>query len=432
MSAKRVYDFGPFRLDPTERRLLRHDQPVALTPKCFDLLVILVENSGHLISKEELLERLWPDQFVEESNLSFNISTLRKALGEAGHGDHFIETVPKKGFRFVAHVDLREDDEIDVSRIRQETLTSTNVQQDIVPAYSSAPARFGPKVRIIAGIFCALAVVIICYGIWFRRVDAPTRNSPRTIAVLPFKPLSPESRNESLEMGMAEALITRLSNINQLVVRPLSSVRKYGDVQQDPIKAGQEVEADAVLDGSIQRVGDRMRVTVRLIDVRTGATILSEPFDAQFSDIFNLQDSISQRMTKALSLKLTGDEIAQLTKHDTNDADAYQLALLGDYFLEKQNGERRDNLKKSLEYYQKAVEKDPNFARAYIGISEFYISDGDPKTPVLDRVAKAKAAVLRALELDNGLAEAHIAFAELKYQYEFDWTGAGTEFERAV
>ncbi len=432
MSAKRVYDFGPFRLDPTERRLLRHDQPVALTPKCFDLLVILVENSGHLISKEELLERLWPDQFVEESNLSFNISTLRKALGEAGHGDHFIETVPKKGFRFVAHVDLREDDEIDVSRIRQETLTSTNVQPDIVPAYSSAPARFGPKVRIIAGIFCALAVVIICYGIWFRRVDAPTRNSPRTIAVLPFKPLSPESRNESLEMGMAEALITRLSNINQLVVRPLSSVRKYGDVQQDPIKAGQEVEADAVLDGSIQRVGDRMRVTVRLIDVRTGATILSEPFDAQFSDIFNLQDSISQRMTKALSLKLTGDEIAQLTKHDTNDADAYQLALLGDYFLEKQNGERRDNLKKSLEYYQKAVEKDPNFARAYIGISEFYISDGDPKTPVLDRVAKAKAAVLRALELDNGLAEAHIAFAELKYQYEFDWTGAGTEFERAV
>jgi tetratricopeptide (TPR) repeat protein len=159
---------------------------------------------------------------------------------------------------------------------------------------------------------------------------------------------------------------------------------------------------------------------------------LSEPFDEQFSDILNLQDSISERVTKALSLKLTGEERAQLTKHDTNDPEAYELALLGDYFLEKQTGNRRDNWRKGLDYYQKAVEKDPKFARAYIGISEFYISAGDPKVPFLERVARAKAAILRALELDNSLAEAHNALAELKYQYEFDWTGAGTEFKRAI
>ena len=432
MSAKSVYDFGPFRLDPAERRLLRHDQPVSLTPKCFDLLVLLVENNGHLISKEEMLERLWPNQFVEESNLSFNISSLRKALGEGEDGDRFIETVPKKGFRFVAQVDLSVADQISVTAFGQETTESTTLAQDIVPTHSSASARFALNLRIVAGLISATVLLIIFYVVWSRRVEAPIPNTTRTIAVLPFKPLSSESRHESLEMGMAEALITRLSNINQLIVRPLSSVRKYTDVQQDPVTAGHEVEADAVLEGTIQKAGDRVRVTVRLIDVRTGATILSEPFDAQFSDIFNLQDSISERVAKALSLKLSGEERAQLTKHDTDDPEAYQLALLGDYFLEKQTGDRKDNWKKGLEYYQKAVERDPKFARAYIGISEFYISAGDPKIRAAEGVGKAKAAILKALELDNTLAEAHNALAELKYQYEFDWTGAGTEFKRAI
>jgi len=136
-------------------------------------------------------------------------------------------------------------------------------------------------------------------------------------------------------------------------------------------------------------------------------------------------------VTQALSLKLTGEERAQLTKHDTDNPEAYQLALQGDYLLEKQTGDRSDNWTKGLDYYQKAVEKDPKFARAYIGIAEFYISAGDSK-PLPDRVAKAKTAVLRALELDDSLAEAHNALAELKYQYEFDWTSAGLHFKRAI
>lgn len=422
MEAKRIYQFGAFRLDPAERRLLRDERPVPLTPKCFDLLVILVENSGHLIEKEELIERLWPNQIVEEANLSFNISTLRKALGQAPNGEAFIETVPKKGFRFVAQLEAPLEKQAVPSRLHEEKTKHA--------LFSHSWHFFPASLKIVVGLITTGMLVYFSYGAWGRRLATPAPGKSKTIAVLPFKPLSAESRHESLEMGMAEALITRLSNINQLVVRPLSSVRKYADVEHDPVKAGQEVEADAVVDGSIQKVGDRVRVSVRLIDVKTGATILSEPFDAQFSDIFNLQDSISDHVTTALSIKLTGEERAQLTKHDTNDPEAYQLALLGDYFLEKQIGDRRDNWKKGLEYYQKAVETDPKFAKAYIGISEFYISAGDPKVP--EHVAKAKAAVLRALELDNSLAEAHNALAELKYQYEFDWTGAGTEFKRAI
>jgi DNA-binding winged helix-turn-helix (wHTH) protein/TolB-like protein/Flp pilus assembly protein TadD len=419
----RSFNFGPFFLDPSERRLLHDGKSVALTPKCFDLLVILVENSGHLLGKDELLERLWPGQFVEEVNLSFNISSLRKALGE-GQDRHFIETVPKKGFRFVAHVE---------ERCQEPAETSTELSKEIIkPDKLFVPSRFPLSLKLATGFVTASLLVYFGYGFAARRVAAPVNKSIKTIAVLPFKPLSDESRDESLELGMTNQLITKLSNLNQLVVRSMSSVRKYTDVQQDPLKAGLELSAEAVLDGSIQKAGDRLRVTVRLIDVKTGATLLAEPFDEQFTDILKVQDSISERVTQALSLKLTGEERAQLTKHDTDDAEALQLALQGDYLFEKQTGDRRDNWSKGLDYYNKAVEKDPKFARAYIGIAEFYISAGDPKVHLPERVAKAKAAVLRALELDNGLAEAHNALAELKYQYEFDWTGAGTHFKRAI
>ncbi|HEX6729326.1 MAG TPA: winged helix-turn-helix domain-containing protein [Pyrinomonadaceae bacterium] len=425
MEAKRVYDFGPFLLDPAERRLLREGKPVALTPKCFDLLVIFVENSGHLLGKDELLERLWPGQFVEEANLSFNISSLRKALGEGQSGRHFIETVPKQGFRFVAEVKERLDEPTE--------MPTQLVEKTIETDKLIVPSRFPMSLKIAAGFITASVIVYFGYGFWARRVAAPVHKSARTIAVLPFKPLSDESRDESLEMGITNQLITKLSNLNELVVRPMSSVRKYTNVQQDPIKAGHEVEAEAVLDGSIQKAGDRVRVTVRLIDVNTGVPILSESFDEQFTDILKVQDSISERVAQALSLKLSAEEKAQLTKHETDDPEAYQLALQGQYFYSKQTGDFRDNLRKGLDFYQKAVEKDPKFARAYIGISEFYISGGDARQiPPLERLKRAKDAVLRALELDNSLAEAHNALAELKYQYEFDWTGAGTHFKRAL
>ena len=419
--ASRSYDFGPFFLDPSERRLLHDGKPVALTPKCFDLLVILVENSGHLLEKDELLERLWPDQFVEEANLSFNISSLRKALGEGQSGMHFIETVPKKGFRFVAPVEEHR---------HEPTETPTQPSEQ---AIEREKPRVPLSLKIAAGFITASVLLYIGYAFWARRVVAPAPKTARTIAVLPFKPLSDESRDESLEMGITNQLITKLSNLNELVVRPMSSVRKYTNVHQDPIKAGHEVEAEAVLEGSIQKAGDRVRVTVTLIDVNTGVPIFSESFDQQFTDILKVQDSISERVTQALSLKLSAEERAQLTKHDTDNTQAYQLALQGQYFYSKQTGKFRDNIRRSLDFYQQAVEKDPKFARAYIGISEFYISGGiDPTISRLERLKRAKDAVLRALELDNSLAEAHNALAELKYQYEFDWTGAGTHFKRAL
>lgn len=432
MEAKTVYEFGSFRLDPAERRLLRDDEQVALTPKCFDLLVMLVENSGHLLNKEELLDRLWPNQIVEEANLSFNISTLRKALGEGHNGQRFIETVPKKGFRFVAPVKERRDQRTNLTTETRQEITVPTVEQDIPPFQSRAAARFPRGLQLLAGLITAIALVALAYGLWERRNETPTRKRPRTIAVLPFKPLSTESRDESLEMGMAETLITKLSNINQLVVQPMSSVRKYTDLQQNPVKAGQELKTEVVLDGSIQRVADRIRVTVRLMDVESGAALWAAQFDENFTDIFKVQDSISERVTQALTLRLSPEESARLTKRSTDNPEAYQLFLQGQYFFSRHTGDRVDNLRKSLEYYQLAVEKDPKFALAYVGIAEFYLSAGNPKLPPGEHLPKAKAAVTKALELDNALAEAHTALAEMKYQYEFDRPSAEAAFKRAL
>ena len=441
-----LYKFGPFRLDPAERQLIRDGEPVALTPKCFDLLVVLVENSGHLLEKEKLLTTLWPDHFVEESNLSFNISTLRKALGEGQNGQQYIETVSKKGFRFVGRVEeqLSDDSAIvkwDQGRALPAGIGNEHQGQLLDPAVEAvttvpqvSPARQSQKVKTLVIVVVAGVVGLLAYGLWKRRDIPPTPQPLRTIAVLPFKPLSADSRNESLEMGMAETLINRLSGIKEIVVRPLSAARKYTDPEQDSIKAGQELRAEAVLDGSIQKAGERVRVAVRLVSVQTGATIWTEQFDADFTDIFKVQDSIAERVTQALTLKLNGVERERLTKRSTDNSEAYQLYLQGRYLFSKQTGDSGDNFRKSLEYFQQAVEKDPTFAPAYVGISEYYITDG-PNNILLssqERIAKAKAAVVKALELDDALGEAHNALAELKYQYEFDWSGAEADFKRAI
>lgn len=441
MSDKPFYEFASFRLDPAERLLLHNQKPLALTPKCFDLLVALVESSGHLLEKEELLQRVWPNQFVEESNLSFNISILRKALGEGQDGQRYIKTVPKKGFRFVAPVTVHDKSGQD-RVVGKETKTGRSASAeefDEKPPASLKDIRtaflqtwlsgHSRSLGIVAAILALGILGLIVVGLSKKRAATLVGPSVKTLAVLPFKPLSADSRDESLEMGMAETLITRLSNVRQIVVRPMSSARKFTDPQQDTIKAGQELQAEAVLDGSIQKSGDRVRVTVRLMNVQSGATLWAEQFDENFTDIFKVQDSISARVTNALLLRLSGDEQRQLTKHHTNNAEAYQLYLQAEYLRDKRD------YNKSVELYQSTIDKDPNFALAHIGLAESYMhlhAEGAPAIPIQETLPKIRAALTRALELDETLAEAHNTSAEIKYQLEYDWSGAEKEFQRAI
>ena len=432
-----LYQFGPFQLEPDERRLLRNGEAVSLTPKAFDTLVFLVERAGHLVEKEELMKALWPDSFVEEANLAQHVWTLRKTLGETQDGGQFIETVARKGFRFVATVRKHQRNELTNRNFQQQVGERTAEVNGNNGIPSGITHRFSKRVVLIV-ILVAGTIGLICYGLLTRKSarlilpseEETTLGRVKTIAVLPFKALSADSRNESLEMGMTETLITHLSNLRQLVVRPMGAVRKYIDPQQDPVKVGQELQVDAVLDGSIQKVGDRVRVTVRLTNVRNGTALWAQQFDEKFIDIFEVQDSISERVANTLPLKLDGAEQQRLTKRYTDSPDAYQLYLQAQYLWDNRTEENRQ---KMFQYYQQAIERDPKFALAYVGMADLQITlVGDNQIAYKEIRSQIAANLAKALELDPELAQARNLQAEVKYQFDFDWAEAEKEFKKAI
>jgi len=363
-----IYEFGEFRVEAGPRLLSRSGETVQLTPKVFDTLLYLVRNSGTLVEKDDLIRAVWADTVVEENNLNQNISTLRRALGENRGENRYIVTVPGRGYRFVAGV-------------RSRTTT-------------------------------ALAAPI------------------KTLAVLPFKPLVSEHRDEVLEMGMAETLISRFSSSREMVVCPLGSVRRYGGLEQDAVAAGRSLGVDSVLDGSIQRDGTRIRVTVRLVRVSDGASLWVQKFDQEFTDVFDVQDTIAEKAVSALALQMNHDERRKLTQRYTENVEAYHHYLRGRYHISKLTP---TGIRKSIEFFQLAIEVDPTYGLAYAWVAEAYrrlpiTSDVAP----LDAFPKVKAAALKALEIDPTLADAHTALAFARFWFDWDWTGAEHEIRRAI
>jgi DNA-binding winged helix-turn-helix (wHTH) protein/Flp pilus assembly protein TadD len=377
-----LYEFGPYLLDVREQLLLRDGQPLPLKPKLFDLLLVLVENSGHILHKNELMAKVWPNSFVEESNLTVSISALRKALGD-GHNPHaYIETVPRRGYRFVAQV--------------KEVLDQRN--------------QLLEETRLIGSY----------------RETAAAREA---IAVLPFRVISSKAGDEYLGLGMTDALITRISNLNQIVVRPTSAVRKYAFGEQNPIAAGQELRVSSVLDGSIQKFGKRIRVTVQLVNVHSGASLWAEKFDERFTNIFAVEDSISEQVASALVTRLSTEERIQLVKRYTENTQAHQAYLKGRFFLEKR---APDAIKKSIEYFDLAVRIDRDYALAYAGLADCYTLLGACELlPPKESAPKAEAAALKAVELDDNLAEAHAALGYCK-MFNWDWPAAERELKLAI
>jgi DNA-binding winged helix-turn-helix (wHTH) protein/TolB-like protein/Flp pilus assembly protein TadD len=450
--SKQLYEFGPFRLDVAERLFLKNEEPVALTPKAFEMLVVLVERSGHLVEKDELLKEVWRDQFVEESNLSQNIYLLRKALGEGATEHQYIETVPRRGYRFVADVrEVRAADAPETNIIvEQRTSARILISEDDEPETESAEAGIEKKslpalvahtrsrasvTRLLLAGLIALALGASLLYFWKLKTAQPPANAgsmPGRVAVLPFKPLGAESSDELLGLGMADATIIKLSNLQQMPVLPTSAVFKYTGREHDPLAAGRELGVDAVLDGTVQHAGDRVRVTVQLISLREGRTLWSAKFDEQFTNIFAVQDSISEQVAQALALQLTADERKQLTKRYTDNTEAYQSYLMGLYFWNKRT---KDGLHKAIDYFQQAIERDANYALAYAGLADSYhliVYYGYEPPPATESYRKAQAAAKRALELDETLAEAHTAMAMIQANYERDAAASEKSLKRAL
>jgi TolB-like protein/Tfp pilus assembly protein PilF len=238
-----------------------------------------------------------------------------------------------------------------------------------------------------------------------------------------------DNRNEALELGMADTLISRLSDSEKIVVLPITSVRRYGGLEQDALAAGRELGVDAVLDGSIQTWGDRVRISARLVGVGDGRQLWAGQFDEKFTDIFAVQDSISERVAAALELRLTGEERRRLTKHPTKDAEAYQLYLNGRFYWDKRTPE---GLNRAIEYFRQAIERDSDYALAYAGLADAHAVLGVFHLPPNEAFPQAREAAQSALRLDDTLAEAHAALGHVKVQYEYDWAGAEREYRRAI
>ncbi len=438
---KHFYEFGAYRIDARDHLLLRDGEAVPLPPKTFDLLLALVESGGRVLSKDELMKQVWPDSFVEEANLSHHVFTLRKALGEDSEG-RYIETIPRRGYRFVAGVTEMQDDsdELVVAEHSRSRIVIEHTEAPILTLDYRGPERTSRVLGLTAGnrprtvllaLVCAV-VLVLAVVIYFWRAGKTGEQTAavKSIAVLPFKPLVADSHDEYLELGMADTLITRLSSLKQLVVRPTSAVRKYTDVQQDALVAGRQLQVESVLDGGIQRLGDRLRVTVRLINVKDGATLWADTFDERFTDIFAVQDAISRRLAGVLALKLSGDDKKLLEKHYTANTEAYQLYLKGRYFWNKRTG---DGLREAIKYFGQAIEMDSNYGLAYAGIADCYVLLGnDGELPGDEGYSRAKAAAIRALEIDDRLAEAHTSLAFALAGYHQNSPDAEPEFKRSL
>lgn len=422
---KRIFEFGEFRLDATERLLLAQDKPLALTPKVFDLLVLMVENRGRLLEKDRLLSSLWPDTFVEEANLSVNVSTLRKTLGPVGAG--YIETVPKRGYRFTAVVR-----EITVEtpgpaapKIEPEPVAAPNGPAPTLPPPKPSRFRQWPLFAVALALAAGGGYVMVNFA---ESPEIHKISEVRSIAVLPFRPLVKGGEEEYLGAGMADALIGKLSMIQKIMVRSTAAVREYAGTS-DPVAAGRHLGVDVVLDGTVQRDGKMVRVSVQLLRVSDGSPIWVDRFDDSFTNIFQVQDSISEKVARALSMKLTEDEHRQMIKRQTSNMEAYQLYLRANYLAYERSPDAMPDA--VIGAYQQAIAKDPDYALAYAGLAAAYMELATMEGYV-GGIEKARAAALRAVALDDSLAEAHLAAGGVLLRGDWDWIAAHREYDRAL
>jgi DNA-binding winged helix-turn-helix (wHTH) protein/TolB-like protein/Tfp pilus assembly protein PilF len=405
-----ICQFHGYRLDLVRRQLLDPDgAPVPLMPKAVETLVYLVLHAGQTVTKEELLRAAWPNAVVEENNLTQNISALRRAFGEKLGEHRFIVTIPGQGYRFVAPVSA-------VSRPAQPEPVQVGVE--------GPPPSRRPWLLIAAAAIAAVVVGLVAWRLApVREVGAPS--SLQTIAILPFKPVVANPRDEAMEVGMADSLIMELSRSPKLIVRPLSATRRFIAVDQDPVEAGRQLDVEAVVDGTLQIADGRVRASARLLRVADGRQLWADKFDEQFSNIFQVQDAIVQRVAGALQIQLIPH-----AQRQTENLHAYELYMRGRLHSLRLV---MPEVRRGIEYFDEAIAADPSYALAYAGMADamrsLVLSNDVPPAEVAMR---AEQAASRAIELAPDLPEANYARGLVALWFEWDWPAAENYLSRAV
>ncbi len=417
---KHFYEFGEFRLDAENPSLWRGNQLVMISPKALETLILLVERKGEIVSRDELLEKIWKDTFVEEGNINYTVSLLRKTLGEK----KLIQTVARHGYRFVA--DVKE------TNGKSETDTTQDIQvSEISPekTVQKKPSRWHLVAIALLSLF-----LVSSFAVWWRVNDKPiplSERSIKTVAILPLRNINEDERNNALSLGLTDSLISRFGSLNRFIVRPLDAVENYPKSGKDALRFGEELKCDAVLEGTFQSVQNRLRVNVRLMDVRDGAQLWTANFDESESDIFKLQDKISNQVANSLTQNLTTQEAQILSKKYTENPEAFRAYIRGRAMLDQRISGK---FELTVNEFQKAVALDPTFALAYTGLADTFSRQGNNLTggDASEVFKKAEFYALKALELDADSADVYVSLGRIKQIRYWDWTGAENDFTRAI
>jgi DNA-binding winged helix-turn-helix (wHTH) protein/TolB-like protein/Tfp pilus assembly protein PilF len=404
-----------------------------LTPKALDVLLLLVRNPGMVVEKDRLLREVWAEAFVEEGSLPRTIHELRRALGDDSSRPTFIETITKRGYRFVAPVQCQSFDQardgLVIERYVNAQVTTREREVD-TPGLLSRERFSGYRKLVVFSSLAVLVSIAIVWGLLLRSAGSQPGFEIKTVAVLPLKSLDVDELDRALGLKLADALIQRLGRLGQVVVRPTRAVQKYDANTLDSVAAGREQQVDVVLDGTFQRTDRRLRLRVALLRVSDGQQLWESTFDERSTDPFYLEDTLAEQTAQALVPHLSGDERQLVARHDTENAEASRLYTEGRYYWNKRT---EHGFKRAIEFFNQAIDKDPGYALAYAGLSDCYaLLSVWCALPPNDALVKARAAALHATTIDQSLAEAHTSLAFAKWIYDRDWSGAEEEFRQAI
>ncbi len=430
-----IYEFGPFRVDALRRLLLREGNPVRLPAKAFEILLVLLEEKGRLVEKDELMRRVWPDAVVEENNLTVNMSALRRSLTESPGEHRYVVTVPGRGYQFVADVRQHGDEparESEQEMVPNQVVAEISAERaslDGAQPHSQSSSwikRHKQGVLLLLTALLAIAI-IVSYLAYSRYLAGRSKAGITSIAVLPFANETGDPNAEYLSDGISESLINSLSQLPGVKVIARSSAFKYKGTEVDLKEVGKTLGVEAILAGRVTQRGENLSISVELVNASDKTQMWGERYDRNMSDLLAIQREIASEIVEKLRLKVSGEEKGA-AKHYTESNEAYQLYLKGRFHWNKRTAEA---LKKSIEYFNQAIDKDPHFALAYAGLADSYVVPGS-RLPPREAMPKAKEAAMRALELDDTLAEAHASLGRVFAAYDWDWPNAEKEYKRAI
>jgi DNA-binding winged helix-turn-helix (wHTH) protein/tetratricopeptide (TPR) repeat protein len=429
-----VYGFEDYRLDAEHLMLYRSGREVSLTPKQTETLLALIEQRGEIVSKDALMQRLWGNSAVEESNLIQNIYVLRKTLGFTRDGQPMIETLRRRGYRFNAELTDHKHRKPEVSAAMR--LASIEAMLDppgALPPTDGAgkeTVHFSSRKKIVGAIVSASLLAALSVVVYFALVSKPSGPINKKLAILPLTAMDPTNRNILFEIGIADSLINRLNSTQGLTIRPLSSVRKYAQAEPDPVAAGVEQKVDYVLASSYQIAEGQIKVTANLMNVSTGEVEESFNASADSASMFAAQDAVANIIGHKLRAKFGPDASEFQTKRGTENEEAYRSYSLAMNLSEERGVQ---NVTRSLEYLEKAVALDPNYALAWAAKALAHNDMvGHGNTDPHKHYRLSMEALTKALAIDPNVSEAYSALCWNKNRYEYDPAGAEEACKRAV